>query len=113
MRSPRPASGRPPGGRAKRDVANARSLRPLRTLREIRFAAWGAGTSTLIVRYSSSDLTKSWSVLLHHVLGSAVEEGVRRFDFLSGQEPYKYEWGAKDHPYFARTLDRAAEAIPA
>ena len=24
--------------------------------------------------------------------------GRRRFDFLRGDEPYKYEWGAKDEP---------------
>ena len=28
----------------------------------------------------------------------AVEHGMRRFDFLRGNEPYKYEWGAVDEP---------------
>jgi CelD/BcsL family acetyltransferase involved in cellulose biosynthesis len=27
-----------------------------------------------------------------------LERGVRRFDFLRGDEPYKYEWGAVDEP---------------
>jgi Acetyltransferase (GNAT) domain len=28
----------------------------------------------------------------------ALEAGCRRFDYLRGDEPYKYEWGAKDAP---------------
>jgi CelD/BcsL family acetyltransferase involved in cellulose biosynthesis len=28
----------------------------------------------------------------------AIAEGCRRFDFLRGNEPYKYEWGAVDEP---------------
>lgn len=28
----------------------------------------------------------------------AIEEGCRRLDFLRGNEPYKYEWGAVDEP---------------
>jgi Acetyltransferase (GNAT) domain len=28
----------------------------------------------------------------------ALAEGARRFDFLRGNEPYKYEWGAADEP---------------
>jgi hypothetical protein len=28
----------------------------------------------------------------------ALAEGARRFDFLRGNEPYKYEWGATDEP---------------
>jgi CelD/BcsL family acetyltransferase involved in cellulose biosynthesis len=29
---------------------------------------------------------------------AALEAGCRRFDYLRGDEPYKYEWGAKDSP---------------
>jgi CelD/BcsL family acetyltransferase involved in cellulose biosynthesis len=29
---------------------------------------------------------------------AALEAGCRRFDYLRGDEPYKYEWGAKDAP---------------
>ncbi len=29
---------------------------------------------------------------------SALDAGARRFDFLRGNEPYKYEWGAVDEP---------------
>ena len=28
----------------------------------------------------------------------AIGDGCRRFDFLRGDEPYKYEWGAVDEP---------------
>ncbi len=31
-------------------------------------------------------------------LKDRLEAGRRRFDFLRGDEPYKYEWGAKDEP---------------
>jgi CelD/BcsL family acetyltransferase involved in cellulose biosynthesis len=31
-------------------------------------------------------------------LRNRLEAGRRRFDFLRGDEPYKYEWGAHDHP---------------
>jgi len=31
-------------------------------------------------------------------LRQAIESGKRRFDFLRGNEPYKYEWGAADEP---------------
>ena len=27
-----------------------------------------------------------------------IERGIRRMDFLRGNEPYKYEWGAVDEP---------------
>jgi CelD/BcsL family acetyltransferase involved in cellulose biosynthesis len=39
----------------------------------------------------------------------AVEHGMRRFDFLRGNEPYKYEWGAVDEP-IQRLLVRRDEA---
>lgn len=29
-----------------------------------------------------------------------IQAGIRRFDFLRGQERYKYEWGAHDEPIF-------------
>jgi CelD/BcsL family acetyltransferase involved in cellulose biosynthesis len=32
------------------------------------------------------------------LLRQAIEAGKRRFDFLRGDEPYKYEWGATDEP---------------
>jgi CelD/BcsL family acetyltransferase involved in cellulose biosynthesis len=31
-------------------------------------------------------------------LRDRLEAGRRRFDFLRGDEPYKYEWGARDEP---------------
>jgi CelD/BcsL family acetyltransferase involved in cellulose biosynthesis len=37
-------------------------------------------------------------VLTERLVRLAIERGKRRFDFLRGDEPYKYEWGARDEP---------------
>ncbi len=37
-------------------------------------------------------------VLIAHVMEAAIALGRRRFDFLRGDEPYKYDWGAVDEP---------------
>jgi CelD/BcsL family acetyltransferase involved in cellulose biosynthesis len=37
-------------------------------------------------------------VMIALFLERAIREGCRRFDFLRGDEPYKYEWGAVDEP---------------
>jgi CelD/BcsL family acetyltransferase involved in cellulose biosynthesis len=39
----------------------------------------------------------------------AIDQGMRRFDFLRGNEPYKYEWGAVDEP-IQRLLVRRNES---
>ena len=43
----------------------------------------------------------------------ALERGLRRLDFLRGNEAYKYEWGARDEPIqrllVRRTAARAGE----
>lgn len=44
------------------------------------------------------------TLLLDHAIGQAQQEGCSSFDFLRGSEPYKYRWGAKDQPSFARYL---------
>ncbi|MBA3517977.1 MAG: GNAT family N-acetyltransferase [Rhizobiales bacterium] len=49
-------------------------------------------------------------VLLAHVIGEAVAEGCREIDFLRGQEPYKYEWGAVDRWNLKRSIWRAGNA---
>jgi CelD/BcsL family acetyltransferase involved in cellulose biosynthesis len=41
----------------------------------------------------------------------AIQLGKTRFDFLRGNEPYKYEWGAVDEP-IQRLLVRRDEARP-
>jgi CelD/BcsL family acetyltransferase involved in cellulose biosynthesis len=46
----------------------------------------------------------------------AITEGCRRLDFLRGDEPYKYEWGATDEPVQRLLVRRSvdvAEALPA
>jgi CelD/BcsL family acetyltransferase involved in cellulose biosynthesis len=37
-------------------------------------------------------------VMVYAYLRQALELGLTRFDFLRGDEPYKYEWGAVDEP---------------
>ena len=37
-------------------------------------------------------------VLVERYLRRAIEAGIRSMDFLRGDEPYKYEWGAVDEP---------------
>ncbi len=37
-------------------------------------------------------------LMIHGYVRRALERGIRRMDFLRGDEPYKYEWGAVDEP---------------
>ena len=37
-------------------------------------------------------------VMVERYARRAIERGIRRLDFLRGDEPYKYEWGAVDEP---------------
>jgi CelD/BcsL family acetyltransferase involved in cellulose biosynthesis len=37
-----------------------------------------------------------------------IAAGIRRFDFLRGQERYKYEWGAEDEPIYRLLVTRGA-----
>ena len=40
----------------------------------------------------------------------ALEAGMQRFDFLRGNEPYKYEWGSEDEPIQRLLVRRDAAA---
>jgi CelD/BcsL family acetyltransferase involved in cellulose biosynthesis/glycosyltransferase involved in cell wall biosynthesis len=40
------------------------------------------------------------SLLIHHAIQTATVEGDRAFDFLRGDEAYKYRWGAVNRPQF-------------
>jgi len=37
-------------------------------------------------------------LMIHGLVARALAAGVRRLDFLRGDEPYKYEWGSVDEP---------------
>jgi CelD/BcsL family acetyltransferase involved in cellulose biosynthesis len=39
-------------------------------------------------------------------LQRAIEQGIRRFDFLRGAEPYKYDLGARDVPVYRCVIRR-------
>jgi CelD/BcsL family acetyltransferase involved in cellulose biosynthesis len=54
------------------------------------FAAYQSGWDPRFARHSMG------SVLVLHALERAGEEGARTFDFLRGDEPYKYRFGAND-----------------
>ncbi len=47
------------------------------------------------------------TLLIGHVIERAAEMGCTTFDFLSGSEPYKYQWGAEDAAVYQRVLDAA------
>lgn len=49
------------------------------------------------------------TVLLGHSIEQTLLERCERFDFLKGREPFKYGWGARDQPVFARTIRKRAE----
>jgi CelD/BcsL family acetyltransferase involved in cellulose biosynthesis len=47
-------------------------------------------------------------LMIHAYVRRALERGIRRMDFLRGDEPYKYEWGALDEPIQRVLLRRNA-----
>jgi CelD/BcsL family acetyltransferase involved in cellulose biosynthesis len=48
------------------------------------------------------------TLTIGHAIRRAIDERAREFDFLRGQERFKYFWGARDRPCYGRMLDRAA-----
>ncbi|MFL5668174.1 MAG: GNAT family N-acetyltransferase [Chloroflexota bacterium] len=48
-------------------------------------------------------------LMIHAYVARALERGIRRMDFLRGDESYKYEWGAVDEP-IQRVLLRRGES---
>jgi CelD/BcsL family acetyltransferase involved in cellulose biosynthesis len=53
-----------------------------------------------------SDLSPG-TLLIGYAIERAIAEGAVEFDFLRGQERYKYFWGAKDRPTYRRLLQRS------
>lgn len=47
-------------------------------------------------------------VMVERLVQRALDTGKRRFDFLRGNEPYKYEWGAVDEPIQRLLVRRTA-----
>jgi CelD/BcsL family acetyltransferase involved in cellulose biosynthesis len=47
-------------------------------------------------------------LMIYAYVRRALERGIRRMDFLRGDEPYKYEWGAEDEPIQRVLLRRTA-----
>lgn len=46
------------------------------------------------------------ALVVGHAIESAFEEGGEAFDFLRGQEPYKYGWGAGDRGVYRRRFEK-------
>lgn len=51
------------------------------------------------------------ALMIGHAIEEACREGLESFDFLRGREPYKYAWGAVDHPACGRRLQPAAQPL--
>lgn len=49
------------------------------------------------------------ALLIAHAMEQAIREGAREFHFLRGNEPYKYEWGAKDRMNVCYTLQHGQQ----
>lgn len=47
--------------------------------------------------------------MVWHALREAERENATTFDFLRGQEAYKYRWGAQDRPTYRRRLSRRSD----
>jgi CelD/BcsL family acetyltransferase involved in cellulose biosynthesis len=59
--------------------------------------------------YSTS--VQSPGVVLHYcMIERSIAEGVREYDFLWGEEPYKYDWGAERRVDRTLTWERSAPA---
>ena len=48
-------------------------------------------------------------LFIAEAIRAAIEEGVRSFDFLRGDEPYKYDWGSVDEPIQRLLVRRSAK----
>jgi CelD/BcsL family acetyltransferase involved in cellulose biosynthesis len=44
------------------------------------------------------------AISIGYAVQRAIESGCHAFDFLQGQEPYKYTWGARDQACFVRRI---------
>ena len=51
-------------------------------------------------------------VIITHCLEDAISRGINRFDFLRGDETYKYRFGAHDHHLYSLTVNLPGEKNP-
>ena len=51
-------------------------------------------------------------VVITYCLEDAISRGINRFDFLRGDETYKYRFGAQDHHLYSLTLTFPGEKAP-
>ncbi|GBD10029.1 hypothetical protein HRbin22_02292 [Candidatus Thermoflexus japonica] len=50
-------------------------------------------------------------VLLAYLIRQAIERGKRAFDFLRGDEPYKFRFGAREVPLYRIVISREGKAV--
>jgi CelD/BcsL family acetyltransferase involved in cellulose biosynthesis len=48
------------------------------------------------------------TIVLGHAIEDAFREGSEYFEFLRGEENYKYKWGARDEPTFRNVITKVA-----
>jgi CelD/BcsL family acetyltransferase involved in cellulose biosynthesis len=51
-------------------------------------------------------------VIITYCLEDAISRGINRFDFLRGDETYKYRFGARDHHLYSLTVNLLGEQNP-
>jgi CelD/BcsL family acetyltransferase involved in cellulose biosynthesis len=51
------------------------------------------------------------TLIVGHGIEETIREGANEFDFLRGQEAYKYKWGAQDRFNYRRQLWRAEATL--
>jgi CelD/BcsL family acetyltransferase involved in cellulose biosynthesis len=66
-----------------------------------RFYSYQGGFDPALARFSPGAL------ILEYAIAQAIGEGARVFDFLRGQERYKYDWGAAERSSYRRLLRTA------
>jgi CelD/BcsL family acetyltransferase involved in cellulose biosynthesis len=79
------------------------------------FAMRGARSTCYYLSGFDPDYAKlsPGTALVGSAIAQAAREGCAEFDFLRGQEQYKYRWGAKDRPMFRRLVKAPARASAA
>ena len=76
-------------------------------------AAFHDGTTTYFYNAGPRSAARHLSpgvVGVAHYLRDRLAAGCRTFDFLRGDEPYKYEWGASDEPIHRLLVTRTNAA---
>lgn len=73
----------------------------------------GGGLSCYLTGFDPEKMPYSpGALLLEYVIEAAIRDGLQEADFLRGQEPYKYLWGASDRPHYRLWMAAAPAMLP-